>query len=137
MLVRSIGFKAAAAAAIGMTLVGTAGAQESKFTIPTQLSYQSSSKQMWNTVLIVSAVVLAVGLLQDDTTLAILGGAGVLVSLTQVNKYGFQLQSHPRGLDLVKSGPLSFGVNPFGQIGLRDGFGPIKPSVYLSANFKF
>lgn len=132
---------AAMALSIGMGISNSAVASDLPFTIPTKLSYTSapSQKNTWNTVLIVSAAVLVVGLIQGESTLALLGGAGVLVSLVQTNNLGFQAPSMPRGIDFYKAGPVSFGLSPFGRFGLRSsaGFDSLSPSPYVVANFRF
>lgn len=125
------------AIALGVCMAGTANSQSQKFTLPTSLNYQSNSKQTWNTVLIVSAVVMAVGLIQDETTLTLLGGAGVIVSLVQLNKTGFAPSYATRGLDVMQSGPVSLGFRPFGPAGLVTKTPTFNPSPYIMANFKF
>lgn len=133
-----------AAVAAGLCFSSMATAQSSKFSLPTSLSYsQSNSKQTWNTVLLVSGIALGVGLLTDEGTLTILGGAGVLVSLIQLNQNNsFTSNYFPRGMDMVRSGPMAFGVSPFGQrLGFSQkftgGFDDIRPTVYATASFKF
>ncbi|MBC8063994.1 MAG: hypothetical protein H7Y17_04135 [Chlorobia bacterium] len=129
---------AAAAVALGFGFSSMASAQSLDFKIPVKMSYGAATPSgTWNTVLIVSAAVMAVGLITGETTLTILGGAGVLVSLTQTNKSGFRPQYFARGLDLVQSGPVSFGVRPFGPAGLHQGITTLQPSPYIVANFKF
>lgn len=132
---------AALALSIGTGISSSAVASDLPFTIPTKLSYSSAANQKstWNTVLIVSAAVLVIGLIQEESTLALLGGAGVLVSLVQTNNLGFQAPSMPRGIDFYKSGPVSFGLSPFGRFGLRlgAGFDSFSPSPYVVANFRF
>lgn len=123
--------------ALGLCLSGVAGAQTAEFKIPTKLSYASTDRQTWNTVLLISGIVAIVGLTQSDSTLTILGGAGVLVSLVQLNKNGYMPQYSPRGLDFYKSGPVSFGFNPFGMVGPNQDLKGIRPSGYITANFKF
>ena len=131
----------ALALTMGLGTVSSVEATDSPFKIPTKLSYSSAASQRdtWNTVLIVSAAVLVVGLITDESTLALLGGAGVLVSLVQTNNLGFQAPSMPRGIDFYKSGPVSLGVSPFGRFGLRSGagFDALNPSPYIVANFRF
>ena len=100
------------------------------------LAYQSR-RDTWNTVLLVSGIVFVVGLIQDNSTLAILGGAGVIVSLIQLNPSRFTGNSVAHGLDLAKAGPVSFGFSPFGQFGAVPGDRSLRPSAYIAANFKF
>lgn len=136
-----IGHQSLAIAAIGASLglSGLAQAEGNDFKIPTTLSYSAAGndRQTWNTVLIVSGVVLAVGLIQSENTLTILGAAGVALSLIQLNKTSFRPQYSFRGLDLVKRGPVAFGISPFGDVNLRQGFTALRPSAYLSASFRF
>lgn len=115
-----------------------AGAQSMNFPTSSNLSLRrSSSHETWHTVLIVGAVLLVIGIADDDSTLAILGGAGVLVALSETNGNAFQYRSVGRSFDLVKSGALSFGVNPFGSMGLTQDFKLSRPSAVLQATFKF
>lgn len=95
-----------------------------------------SRSNTWNTVMIVSGIVLVVGLITDESTLVILGGVGVIVSLVQMERR-FQLQYSPRGIDLFQKGPITFGLNPFSQPGLVDRPGPPRTGLYLAASFKF
>jgi hypothetical protein len=142
--------KAAAAMSVGMGMCGVAGAQDMETTLPVTLSYaptlnaapakapsyMQSRRDTWNTVLLVSAIVLAVGIIQSESTLVILGGAGVIVSLVQMDRR-FQLQYTPRGINLFQSGPLTFGLNPLSQPGLVDKPGPARLGYYAALNFKF
>ena len=135
-----IGYMTTLAGVLALTtaLPSTAKAQSSDLKLPVTLSYSASTqKDTWNTVLIVSGVVLVVGLITDESALTLLGGAGVIVSLVQSNKFGYAPQYSPHGINLLQKGPVSFGVNPFGQMGLNQGFKDLRPSAYLSANFKF
>ena len=128
----------AAAVALAFGFTATASAQSSDLKLPVTLSYSASTqKDTWNTVLIVSGVVLVVGLITDESALTLLGGAGVIVSLVQSNKFGYAPQYSPHGIDLIQKGPVSFGVNPFGQMGITQGFKDLRPSAYISANFRF
>jgi hypothetical protein len=101
------------------------------------LSLQRSQRGTWQTVLLVSAAVGIVGLLQGDTTLTLLGGAGVLLSLYETNRTGFRPQPFRHGIDLLSSGPVSFGIQPLGQFGLSRGLAKPQPSAYIQATFKF
>jgi len=100
------------------------------------LSYAQTRRDTWNTVLLVSAIVLVVGLIQEESTLVILGGAGVIVSLIQMDRR-FQLQYSPKGIHLFNSGPLTFGINPMSQPGLVDRPGPNRLGYFAGLNFKF
>lgn len=137
MKIQNIAKLAAATILAPMTLA-VANAQDQAFKIPASLSYaRSSPRDTWNTVLVVSAGVLIIGLIQDDSTLTILGGAGTLVSLVQLNQTHFRPQYSPRGISLLSSGPVSFGVTPFGSMNAQQGFRDFRPGAYIAANFKF
>jgi hypothetical protein len=145
---RNLKIAALAATALGASAIS--GAQSFDPTIPVTLSYgpaigtkaspglayAQTSRNTWNTVLLVSAIVLVVGLIQEESTLVILGGAGVIVSLIQMDKR-FQLQYSPKGITLFNSGPLTFGLNPLSQPGLVDKPGPARLGYFAGLNFKF
>jgi hypothetical protein len=128
--------KTMAIGALALVVVAPANAQSVAPNTPT-VSFQSSKKGMWQTVLLVSAIVGVVGVVQGDSTLIILGGAGVLLSLYQTNQMGFRPQPFRHGLDLMRSGPVSFGIQPFGTFGLQPGFTTPRPTAYLHASFRF
>lgn len=128
---------AAAALVVGSGFTSVASAQSRDFKIPTTLEYQSSRRDTWNTVLIVSAAVMVIGLVQEETTLTLLGGAGVLISLVQLNNSRYASQLFPGGMDLVRRGPVSFGIKPYDETMLRSGFNTVQPSPYISVSFKF
>lgn len=88
-------------------------------------------------MLIVSAAVMVVGLIQKEDTLTLLGGAGVLVSLVQSHKSGFRPNYSLRGIDLVAQRHVSFGIRPFGSMEPGPGFSHLRPSLYIAANFRF
>ena len=121
---------------LALAVIGPATAQEARPVIPA-VSFQGSQKGMWQTVLLVSAIVGIVGVVQGDSTLTILGGAGVVLSLYQTGKMGFNPQPFRHGIDLMRSGPVSFGVQPFGQFGPLPGLNSPRPTAYLHATFKF
>jgi len=128
---------AAATVGVGVGATATASAQEANFKIPTTLSYAQTRRDTWNTVLIVSGAVMVVGLIQEETTLTLLGGAGVLISLVQLNNTRYRSELFPGGMDLVRKGAFSFGMKPFDETMLRSGFNTIQPTPYISASFKF
>jgi len=128
---------AAIALTLGFGFSGRASAQDPNLRLHAKLSYGSTDRNTWNTVLLVSGAVLVVGLIQEESTLTILGGAGVLLSLFETNKTNFRSQYFPHGLDLYKTGPVSFGVSAFSSMGLTEGFRPVRPAAYISATFKF
>mgnify|MGYP003351730321 CR=1 FL=1 len=59
-----------------------------------------------NTLLLASAIVLGVGLLDDNRTLTVLGGVGVLVSLYQSGQMGYRQST----MSLAGSGNWSMGL---------------------------
>lgn len=124
-----------AIAALAFGVVAPAGAQSIGLANTPALSFsRSADKGTWHTVMIVSAVVGVIGLLDGDSTLAVLGGAGVLLSVVESDQSRFQLRPFRHGLDLARTGPLSFGIDP---IGLSPGFARPRPAAYLHATFKF
>jgi hypothetical protein len=98
---------------------------------------RGTDRETWHTVMIVSAVFLFAGLVDDDNTLTALGGAGVILSLVEMDSTRFRYASVGRGMDLVRMGPISLGVNPFGSMGLTQGFSNPHPDFVLQARFKF
>ena len=121
---------------LALGVVGSATAQDTRPIVP-PLSFQSSQRQMWQSVLLVSAAVGVLGLVQGDSTLTLLGGAGVLLALYQTNRAGFQLRPSKFGIDVVGAGPVSVGIAPFGQRGFSKGMGTGRPAAYVQATFKF
>jgi len=143
---------ATAVIGVGLGTSATVGAQTLESKLPVTLSYAnhrpaanlpslgyaySTRRDTWNTVLLVSGIVMVVGLVQSDSTLTILGGAGVIVSLVQLNSTRFRSHSFARGVDLVQAGPISLGFSPFGQVGMVPGYNTPRPSLYAAATFKF
>jgi hypothetical protein len=130
--------RAAAMSALGCVCVAPAAAQS----IP-PISYQplsfnaAGSKQMWHTVMLVSAGVAILGLLQDDSTLVILGAAGVLLAFVESQPSSFRMNSARQGFDLAKTGPLSLGLNPLGRTSLWHGTTGPRPGAYVRLSFKF
>jgi hypothetical protein len=97
----------------------------------------TTNRETWHTVLIVSGVLLFIGIVDSDSTLAILGGAGVLVSLSQTNGNAYRYNPAGRTLDFANIGKLSFGVNPFGGMNLAQGLNAPHPKFVVQAKFKF
>ncbi|HVT13148.1 MAG TPA: hypothetical protein VHE55_12865 [Fimbriimonadaceae bacterium] len=121
--------------ALALAVVAPASAQSIGLANTPTLSFsRSADRDTWHTVMIVSAVVGIVGLLDGDGTLAVLGGAGVALSLIESDSSRFQLRPFRYGLNLAKAGPLSFGIDP---IGLSPVFAKPRPSVFVRATFKF
>jgi hypothetical protein len=104
---------------------------------PTFMLRRGSDRETWHTVMIVSAIFLFAGLVDDDNTLTALGGAGVILSLVEMDSTRFRYASVGRGMDLIRMGNVSVGMNPFGQMGLTQGFSKPHPNLILQARFKF
>jgi hypothetical protein len=137
MTVKNLSTKAAAA--IGLALVASvpASAQSATPIAAPTLSFSSSQRDTWHTVLIVSAIVGVVGIIQGDSTLTVLGGVGVLVSLVESEQMKFRFKPQSHGLDLLKMGPVSLGVNPLGKIGIAQAYQSSRPTAYMQLTFKF
>ena len=136
MTIRTLS-KFAGAMALALTLPAMSAAQSTSFSgAPNLTLRRSNSHETWHTVLIVSGVLFIIGLADDDSTLTILGGAGVLVALSESNGTAFAFRS-PRSFDLMKRGPVSLGLNPFGDLGMSQGLRLSRPSAVLQATFKF
>jgi hypothetical protein len=119
-------------------IVSTAAdAQTTNLNMVPGLSYGKAvqSRETWRTVTIVSGVLLFVGLVDDNSALILLGGAGLLVSLSATN--GNMYRPQARGVELLQFGNVSFGVKPFGQMDLSRELTTPRPSMVLQAKFKF
>ena len=92
--------------------------------------------QMWNTVFIVSIVVGVIGIVDSDTSLIVLGAAGAVLSSMEMNQH-FRFNLANRGLDLMHTGPLSFGLNPLAGFADCPGVSFKLPAMYLKATFRF
>ena len=125
--------KIASTTALALAVIGPAAAQNAAVEVP-KLNFQSSNT--WNTVLLVSAIVGVVGVVQGDSTLTILGAAGVIFALTQQNKSGFQFKPSQYGLGLA-NGPISFNLNPLGGLAPAQPFSKSQPTASIIATFKF
>ena len=137
MIAKNLMTKAAATATVAFLATAPAWAQNSTSLSAPALSFSSSQRDTWHTVMVVSAVVGVVGLLDGDTTLVILGGAGVLVSLVESDQMKFRLRPRSSGVDLLKMGPVSLGINPLGQIGMAQAYQSSRPTAYVQVSFKF
>jgi hypothetical protein len=90
----------------------------------------------WNALLWISAIVLVVGIADDDGGLIIIGGAGVVVSLVESDQFGGRLAFSHNGVDFLKAGSLSFGLNQtYYQVGQTHGVTYQSPCLQMS--FKF
>jgi len=76
------------------------------------MTFRRRDRDTWNTLLWISAAVAIVGLANDDAGLMLIGGIGVVYSLSQNNQLGLRYGPTHQGLDLVSTGPLSFGLAP-------------------------
>jgi hypothetical protein len=123
----------AAVTALGIGVIAPASAQKAAHFDFKPLAFRSSGQRdMWHTVTLVSAGVALAGILTDDGPLTVLGAAGVIVSLVESDSTRFRYAPAFRGIDFVHSGPISFGVSPFGL-----GFDSPHPAGYLQLTFRF
>lgn len=137
MNIKNTTTKLAAAAILPLVISATADAQVPGLNAVPNLTYsRGTNHETWHTVLIISGILLFAGLVSDDSTLTILGGAGVLVALSETNGNAYALRP-VRGFELAKSGPLSFGISPFGQMRFGQELRPSSPSFVLQAKIKF
>lgn len=126
------------AAAMALPLITSVAAQAHDNIVPGVpiLSYsRSTDRETWRSVLLVSGILLIAGLVDDNGALILIGGAGVLVSLSHTN--GSYYTSVGRGLEFAKVGPVSMGFNPFGTMRLSQGLNNPQPTVVVQAKFKF
>ncbi|HLK16720.1 MAG TPA: hypothetical protein VKT78_18075 [Fimbriimonadaceae bacterium] len=94
------------------------------------LAARGGDRATWGTLALVSGIVLIFGLVDDDPTLTILGGVGLLFSLYESGQFGFRYGPQ-YGHDLVHTGPISFGVNPRGEVGLSNGALSTRPTAFV------
>jgi hypothetical protein len=116
--------------------ITSAGLEMNRSMTPGFTFSKSTDHQTWHTVLLVSAIFLFAGLVDSNSTLIILGGAGVLVSLSETNGNAYRFQPG-RSMELARMGHMSLGINPLGQMGWSQGISAPKPSIILQAKFKF
>jgi hypothetical protein len=102
----------AVALALGGTAVANADVPSLSNAPAVGFSY-SGDQNTWHTVMLVSAVVAIVGLVQDDSTLVLLGAGGVILGAVESSQSRFRYGITRPGVDLVKTGPVSFGVRPY------------------------
>ncbi len=129
MTINNISAKVAAALAISFLAVAPACAQSQNLVTNPSLSFNSASGGSNNALLLVSAGVLLIGLVDDNNTLTLLGGLGVLYSVVGSGQSHFQSYRH----EVAKTGPLSVGFISYRQPDLS----PMRPSPYIQATFKF
>lgn len=135
--IAAIGF-AGAACASAQTAVADAG-RESIAPLRLQpLSFGASGqREMWHTVMLVSAGVALVGLIDGDSTLTVIGVGGVVLSAVESGPSSFRSRNVRRGVEVLRSGPFSFGIDPLGPAGLSRGIGGVQPGGYLQLSFRF
>lgn len=121
----------AAALAIPLTVVASAQAQDTNLVSSPMLTYKAGSGVNNRTLLIASAIILFVGLVDSNSALIIIGGVGVLVSTANTSSYRYRLQNYHQ--DLASSGRFSFGIAPFSQGEMKFS----NPRPYFQASFKF
>lgn len=102
------------------------GLQALKLDSP-RASLAAGSGISMNTLMLVSAIVLIVGVIDDDRTLEVLGGVGVIIALLESNqKLGLQ----PVRPGLLHVGPVSLGIR-------SDRTMTARPTPYAQVTFKF
>ena len=136
MTIRNTAVKIAAVTALPLVVGATAHAQVADLRSAATLSYSSASHETWHTVLLISGILLLAGLIDSDSGLIIIGGAGVLIAESETNGNAYR-SSIGHSLDFYHAGRLSFGVNPFGQMGLQQGLHQPRPNLTIQAKFKF
>jgi len=124
--------KALATVALAGTFAAPAlvGAQTLNVQSPSSFTLSSARRTTGNhDLLLASAIILLVGLADDNQALTILGGVGVLICVADNGQLGYRAYRH----DLLKSGPLSFGFATFGNAGPNPSF--TRPYAQLSFRF--
>lgn len=96
----------------------------------------SSSHDTWNGVMLVSGIVALIGLVDNDSTLVIIGGAGVLLSLYEESSSRFAFGGY-RHADLMKSGPWTMGLKTTPGIALAPGLASPQPSAFVQYTVRF
>ena len=132
MTMKNIAAKAAVAAALTSLACASASAQTLDVDGPSMPSFRAAPGGISNhTLLLASAIILLVGLADSNSTLTIIGGVGVLISVMDTNTRAYRLNSYRH--DLVQTGGLSFGVAPYGQPGST----AFRPAPYAQISIKF
>ena len=126
-------FKTTAKAAAGMAFVAMATvpamAQTPAMVGAPALSYNRAMRHDSNhTLLIVSAAVLVIGVIDSNSTLTILGAAGVFLSLSESG----QMYRARSGSDLLKYGNVSLGFNAKGS---PQAMSDARPYIQISSKF--
>ena len=98
-----------------------------------RLTADYQSRQMWHDLAFASGAIALVGILQDDSTLTIIGTVGVLFCLVQ-SEQGGRFHFSPEGFDFAGSRGFSAGITPFGMTDLRQG---PRPAAFLQLSFRF
>jgi hypothetical protein len=132
MTMKNITAKAAAAVALTSVACASANAQTLNVDGPSMHSLRAAPGGISNrTLLLASAIILLVGLADSDSTLTIIGGVGVLISVMDTNTMSYRMNSYRH--DLIRTGGLSFGMAPYGQPGST----AFRPAPYAQISIKF
>ncbi len=137
MNIRNSAAKLAALAILPLATAAVANAQSTNYTDFSHLSYsRGTNHETWHSVLLISGILLFAGLVDDNSGLIILGGAGVLVALSETNGNAYR-SSVGHGTDLLQMGNVSLGVNPFAYANPNQRLEMPKPAFVIQAKFKF
>ena|SRR5579862_4040710 len=130
--------KAMASVVVGLGLTSFACSQQPTALDAAKFSFASSGdRQMWHTVLIVSAAVGIIGILDSDSTLTVIGGAGVLLSLYESESSHFAFHAFRPGGDFFRMGPMSLGFDGLVRSGFSQRFDSPRPTAHVVYTFKF
>src|SRR5215469_2695529 len=92
------------------------------FGSPPELNFASyGDRQMWHVIMLVSAIVLVAGIVDQDSGLIIIGGVGLVISVVESGPPSFRYSPYHPGVDLAHEGGLSFGVYPYTKYDLLPG----------------
>lgn len=104
---------------------------------PKQWFSYAGDRQTWNTVMLVSGIVGFVGLVDNDPTLVILGGVGVLVSVFEENnQMRYRFGTLAGGDGLIRTGRFSFGFTQVPGIALAPGLAAPAPGAFAQYNIR-
>jgi hypothetical protein len=134
--ISNMGAKLAAVTALPFLVSAAAEASSTDLPGLPMMGYsRSTDRETWRSVMLVSGILLVAGLVDDNGALILIGGAGLLVSLSHTN--GNYYSSVGRSMDLARFGAISMGVNPLGGMKLTPATTPSRPSLVVQAKFKF
>lgn len=94
-------------------------------------------RNYWTTALAISAAVSIFGLATHDDNVTFIGLGCVLVSGVEVIQADFRFNLFDRGLDMVRSGPVSFGIDPLRLTAESSGTAHCQPGFYVKASYRF